>query len=60
MGKPRDIVVAGQLIRLCCADCKKDVEANPAKFVAIVDEARKGEAGKPAHDGAPETDRGHK
>lgn len=51
MGKPVDLVVAGRLIRLCCKDCKKDVEKDPAKFVAMVDAARKGEhADKPDHD----------
>lgn len=48
MGKPVDLVVAGRLIRLCCNDCKKDVEKEPAKFVAQVDAARHGHA--PDHD----------
>lgn len=41
MGKPVDMVVAGRLIKLCCKDCKADVEKEPAKFVAAVDAARK-------------------
>lgn len=40
MGKPVDVVVAGRLVRLCCNKCKKDVEANPAKYIALVDAAR--------------------
>ena len=42
MGDPRDVVLAGRLIRLCCGSCKKDLEESPAKFIAIVDTARKG------------------
>ncbi|HVU63725.1 MAG TPA: hypothetical protein VHC70_07100, partial [Phycisphaerales bacterium] len=47
MGGPVDVVVAGRLIRLCCDGCKKDLMSNPARFVAIVDAARKDNA--PAH-----------
>lgn len=42
MGKPVDDVVAGRLIRLSRADCREDVEKNPAKFIAMIDAARKG------------------
>lgn len=51
MGKPVDVVVAGRLVRLCCKACKKDVEKEPAKFVAMVDEARKGAGHKDGHGG---------
>src|SRR6185369_4532901 len=47
-GEPVDLVVAGRLMRLCCKDCKNDIEKEPAKFIAIFDEARKGNA--PKHD----------
>lgn len=40
MGKPVDIVVAGRLMRLCCDHCRKDIEKDPAKFVAAIDAAR--------------------
>jgi hypothetical protein len=50
MGKPVDMVVAGRLIRLCCKGCKKDVEKDPAKFVAMVDAASKGGMDKPDAD----------
>jgi hypothetical protein len=43
MGDPVDLVVGGRLVRLCCTSCKKDVEKDPAKFIAVVDAARKGE-----------------
>ena len=51
MGKPVDVVLAGRLIRLCCKDCKKEIEKDPAKFIAKVDAARKGdkENGKTDH-----------
>ena len=49
MGKPVDLVVAGRLVRVCCKDCKGDVEKAPSKFVGLVDAAlkskmKKGEA----------------
>lgn len=47
MGEPKDLVIAGRLIRLCCPDCKDAIEKNPSKFIAIVDEARKGKPGAP-------------
>lgn len=50
MGKPVDTVVAGRLIRLCCKDCKKDIEKNPAKYIGMVDAARKGDKEKPDQD----------
>ena len=34
-----DHVVAGRLFRLCCAGCTADVDADPAKYIAILDEA---------------------
>jgi hypothetical protein len=52
MGKPLDMVVGGRLIRLCCKDCRKDVEQNPSKFIAMVDAARKGD-----RDATPDRDK---
>jgi hypothetical protein len=42
MGAPKDVVVAGRLIRQCCGDCKKDLDKNPAKYIGMVDAARHG------------------
>jgi len=39
MGDPVEMVVAGRLIRLCCAGCKPKVQADPAKYIAVVDRA---------------------
>lgn len=39
----KEVVVAGRLVRLCCNDCKKELDKNPSKFIAMVDAARKGE-----------------
>jgi len=50
MGEPVDLVIAGRLVRLCCKACKKDVEKDPAKFVAIVDAAQRGNKAKPDAD----------
>jgi YHS domain-containing protein len=49
MGEPVDMVYAGRLIRVCCKVCKKDIEKDPAKFIAMADAARKGE--HPSHNG---------
>lgn len=54
MGEPKDLVIAGRLIRMCCDDCRKDVEKNPAKYLAIVDHAREGHDEK--HDGHHDED----
>jgi hypothetical protein len=48
MGAPVDTVVAGRLVRLCCSSCLKAVEKDPAKYIAMVDAAQKGEKAKPA------------
>ncbi len=41
MGEPENMVIAGRLTRLCCGLCVKDVNKDPAKFIAKVDAARK-------------------
>jgi YHS domain-containing protein len=46
MGKPVDYVLAGRLIRLCCRDCVKEIEKEPAKYVAAIDKARAGASTK--------------
>ncbi len=33
MGKPYVFTYEGQEIQLCCKDCKKEFDANPAKFL---------------------------
>lgn len=56
MGEAKNLIVGGRLIRICCNSCIKDVRKDPAKFIAMVDEARKGTAtrkdgdkGEPKH-----------
>ena len=39
MGKPVNIVVANRLVQFCCAGCKPQFEADPAKFIARLDAA---------------------
>ncbi len=39
MGEPTEIVVAGRLIRFCCASCEPKVEANPVKYITAIDAA---------------------
>lgn len=41
MGKPLDVVLGGRLVRLCCKSCRKDLDKDPAKFIAMIDAARK-------------------
>lgn len=48
MGEPVDMVIGGRLIRICCKSCRKDVEKEPAKFIAMVDEARRSAQPAPA------------
>ena len=38
-GKPVVFIHEGQEIKLCCRDCRKDFDANPAKFLAKLPKA---------------------
>ena len=38
---PVDMVYANRLVRFCCADCIKEFDKNPAKYLAMVDQAWK-------------------
>ncbi|MEQ8821043.1 MAG: hypothetical protein RLY93_12440 [Sumerlaeia bacterium] len=40
MGGAVNVVLANQLVKLCCAGCEKKVEANPAATLAKIDAAR--------------------
>lgn len=39
MGEPTEMVVAGRLMRFCCASCEPKVKADPTKFIAVIDQA---------------------
>ncbi len=39
MGKPVDLVVGNRLVRFCCADCQKDFNKAPVKFLKMIDDA---------------------
>lgn len=39
MGEPTEMVVAGRLMRFCCAGCEPKAKADPAKFLAEIDKA---------------------
>lgn len=41
-------VYQGREIKLCCDECKKDFEKEPAKYVKILEEAEKKQAGDKA------------
>jgi len=37
MGEPFEMIVAGRLLRLCCGGCEGKVNADPAKYIAMID-----------------------
>lgn len=39
MGDPIDHVVGDRLVRLCCKGCKRKLEADPVKYLRMLDEA---------------------
>lgn len=39
MGEPTEMIVAGRLMRFCCASCEPKVKADPAKYIAAIDTA---------------------
>lgn len=41
MGDPHEVVVAGRLVRLCCAGCEEELRAEPLEYLPTLDEAWK-------------------
>ena len=41
MGKPLVFVYKGQEVKLCCKDCKKDFDKDPAKYMKLIRAADK-------------------
>lgn len=41
MGKPYVFEYKGQEVKLCCPDCKKDFEKDPAKYMKKIEAANK-------------------
>jgi YHS domain-containing protein len=41
MGKPFVFTYEGQEVKLCCKNCKKDFDKEPAKYIKKIDEAEK-------------------
>ncbi|MHC5113080.1 MAG: hypothetical protein ACYTGP_01470 [Planctomycetota bacterium] len=39
MGEPTEMVVAGRLMRFCCAGCEPKVKKDPVKYMVVVDQA---------------------
>lgn len=39
MGEPSEMIVAGRLLRFCCASCEPKVDADPLKYVQVIDRA---------------------
>lgn len=50
MGKPYVMEYKGREVKLCCSDCKKDFEKDPAKYMKKIEAADKAsdKAAKPA------------
>jgi YHS domain-containing protein len=42
MGKPYVLEYKGREVKLCCPDCKKDFEKDPAKYMKKIEAADKG------------------
>ncbi|MDX2081279.1 MAG: hypothetical protein SFU53_10885 [Terrimicrobiaceae bacterium] len=40
MGKPVIFTYEGQEVKLCCKQCKKDFDKDPAKFIKKIQEAK--------------------
>jgi YHS domain-containing protein len=48
MGKPFVIEYKGQEVKLCCKDCKKDFDKDPAKYIKKIRAADKADKNAPA------------
>ena len=40
MGKPVVLEYKGQEIKLCCKDCRKDFDKDPAKYLKVLEEKK--------------------
>jgi len=40
MGKPVVFTYEGQEVKLCCKQCRKDFDKDPAKFIKKIQEAK--------------------
>jgi len=47
MGKPYVFIYEGQEVKLCCPDCKKDFDKDPAKYLKKIRAADKVAPAKP-------------
>jgi hypothetical protein len=61
MGEPTEIIAANRLVHFCCKDCEPKFKADPAKYLAQLEEAWKGASPptKPA-DADTKSDHDHK
>jgi YHS domain-containing protein len=46
MGKPYVFEYKGQEVKLCCKDCKKDFDKDPAKYIKKIEEGEKAKDAK--------------
>ena len=46
MGKPLVFTYQGQEVKLCCKNCKKDFDKDPAKYIKKIEAAEKEESAK--------------
>lgn len=55
MGKPYEVTVKGRKVFLCCEHCKGEIESDPDKYLAKLDEQSKPAGDEPASsDAKPE------
>ena len=61
MGKPTDLLYQHRLVRLCCTSCTKTFNANPDKYLKLIDEAaaKKAASTQPAPEAPKDPHSGH-
>jgi len=56
MGEPAEMVLAGRLLRFCCAGCESKVKADPVKHIALIDEAWRAKGDRAPSGNSPHAD----
>jgi YHS domain-containing protein len=56
MGKPYVFEYKGREVKLCCPDCKKDFEKEPAKYMKKIEAADKAKPSDKATNNDPKKD----
>lgn len=59
MGDIVEVVIDGRTVKLCCTMCEADLRADPAKYLAMLDSAAKGNDVRPTEGDDHDGDRHH-